>query len=543
MTFRATAVLILLAALAAVSNAQVQYSVSNFLRYGNGTQSVAGFKQTKEYIENQADVRFFWSDFTVGFRYLHDNPPEFGPDTTGLRKRYVEFSHQGIELLVGDYYTLYGKGLAMNLFENRGINYDTGLEGLRGIFRTDEIQAVIAAGKMRFFDLLNPRRIETYSVKSAHAEVAPWRFLRVGGSIVGVDGQLPSVFGVDEVRADIPEAMLNLRGYGFDVFASRSWKRATGIRPGAGGRLTPFKKNGEGTYGSISYASDIGFGATFEYKDYRFDEAEPLERTDANRPTRMLPMQNPPIVHKEHSFTLLSRTPHIIDFNDEIGMQLDLFYSVTPDITVNLNASTASRHKKYAMNSSGVLQVADSVQFLPSMDKEYSPFWEFYTDVEWYFEGQSSVRIGFNRRYDAPFEEFGNIAHVQSSTTIPVHFEYQFSEEYTLSGNLENQWFHDSFLTKKDVTNTYVALTLSRAPGMAATLRFEMSDDISEGTGEKLSGDLSYWVGGEFTYRIGSAHTATVFYGRERGGLVCSSGICRVVNPFNGIRFSLMSQI
>ncbi|MGH2575556.1 MAG: DUF6029 family protein, partial [Ignavibacteria bacterium] len=31
-------------------------------------------------------------------------------------------------------------------------------------------------------------------------------------------------------------------------------------------------------------------------------------------------------------------------------------------------------------------------------------------------------------------------------------------------------------------------------------------------------------------------------YGAERGGLKCSSGICRYVNPFNGFRLTVINN-
>ena len=91
--------------------AQVQYSVGNSARYGNGIQYNGGLQTQKEYIENQTNVRLFWDNFTIGMQYLYDDPPEFGPSYSGVKKRYVEFANKGLELRAGDFYTLYGKGL------------------------------------------------------------------------------------------------------------------------------------------------------------------------------------------------------------------------------------------------------------------------------------------------------------------------------------------------------------------------------------------------------------------------------------------------
>jgi hypothetical protein len=517
------------------AQAQVQYSVSNYLRYGNGTQVVGGVNSGKEYIENQASVRLFWDDFTVGFEHLYDDPPEFGPRFNGIRKRYVEFSRAGLELRAGDFYTLYGKGLAMNLFENRGINYDTRLDGVRGIYRNEWTNAIFAMGKMRYYDLLNSERIETYSVKSGHIEFRPLDHLRLGASMVGAEGELPSAFGLDRVHADIPEAMVSLSGYGFDLHVQKAWKRSTFLRPQADGTNATGQSHGDGLYGSLAYTSDIGLGVTFEYKNYRFDPVGEDER-DPNRPGRMLPMQNPPIVHKEHVFTLLSRTPHVVDFNDEIGMQLDVYYAVTPTLTVNLNGAAASRQKGYTSNNGFLVTWEREVSFMPTLDAMFSPFWELYGELEWYFDGGSFVRAAFNRRWDNQYE--GNLGHVQASTTIPVRVEYLLDEEFSLGLNLEQQFFHDSFnRIEPHFFNEFISLSLARAGLWTATVRVEYTTDKSDASGK------DFWRAAEFAYRIGTHHTATIMYGTERGGLICSSGVCREVLPFDGFRLSLQSQL
>ncbi|PLX31513.1 MAG: hypothetical protein C0600_05440 [Ignavibacteria bacterium] len=514
--------------------AQVQYSVGNFMRYGNGEQTVGGTPRAKEYIENQTNVRLFWDNFTVGFEYLYDDPPEFGPRFQGIRKRYVEFAKKGLELRAGDFYTLYGKGLAMNLFENRGINYDTRLDGIRGTYRNRHMNAIFAMGTLKYYDLLNSDRIEQYSVKSGHMEVRPFRFMRIGGSIVSADGDLPMAFGMDEVHADIPEFMMSLRGMGFDVFVQRAWKRSSIYSPTADGAFTSYERDGDAWYGSVSYTADFGLGMTFEYKDYRFDVVGEEER-DPNRPGRMLPMQNPPIVHKEHYFTLLSRNPHVVDFNDEIGMQMDVFYSVSPSMTINLNGAVASRHDGYTSSNGFLVTHERDVEFMPTLDEKFSPFYELYGEVEWYFTEHSYVRAAANRRYDAPYE--ANQAHEQSSWTFPIRIEYMLDDEYSIGAAFEQQFYHDSFLAKPDYFNEFVSLTFAKAAAWSATLRMEYTTDEADQTGK------DFWRSVELAYRLGNDHLATISYGTERGGLICTSGICREILPFDGVRISLLSQL
>ena len=41
----------------------------------------------------------------------------------------------------------------------------------------------------------------------------------------------------------------------------------------------------------------------------------------------------------------------------------------------------------------------------------------------------------------------------------------------------------------------------------------------------------------------GGKHRATLFYGRERGGLKCSNGVCRQVQAFEGFRLTLETSL
>lgn len=529
--------------------AQVGYSVSNLLRLGDGRESSGGLEPKKEYIENLANVRLYVNDFTIGFRYLYDNPPEFGPKFQGIKKRYVEFARSGLNVVAGDYYTLYGRGLAMNLFENRGINYDTGLDGLRASYTGDAFNAIMSLGTLKYTDLIDQSRVESYAMKSANIELKPFSFLRVGASYVYGEGMLPHGQTTSRVRATVPEFFLIAKGGGFDFYVNVAQKRTDVEQYSTGGQIQrSFHHEGdkdrfyEALYASLSYAGE-GIGVAFEYKDYRFDIVNQIER-NPNRDTRMLPFQNPPVLFKEHSFTLLTRAPHIIDFNDEVGMQVDAFYQAAPDLTVNVNGSVASRHQKYAkVPNTNTLRAVEETIALPQLTNgDYAPFWEIYLDGEWYFTPESFVRVAFNHRRDVTndsynFAEDHGVLHTVIGTTLPVRLEYALDEHYAVAVDAEYQYVYDSQIKlSPKYHNRYFGLTLSHAPDWSATVRMEHSTNVEEPSGKQ------FWIAGEMTYRLGNAHTMSISYGSERGGLVCTSGICRQLNPFNGLRLTLLTQ-
>jgi hypothetical protein len=47
------------------------------------------------------------------------------------------------------------------------------------------------------------------------------------------------------------------------------------------------------------------------------------------------------------------------------------------------------------------------------------------------------------------------------------------------------------------------------------------------------------WVSLEFSYNLSSTQRISFLYGSIQGGLVCSNGICRILQPFNdGLKLS-----
>jgi hypothetical protein len=86
-------------------------------------------------------------------------------------------------------------------------------------------------------------------------------------------------------------------------------------------------------------------------------------------------------------------------------------------------------------------------------------------------------------------------------------------------------------------SNVLLTLEYSHSPRWAVNTRIEWTSSDREQGGRRL------WpvIGG--TYRIGDAHTIGLQYGSERGGVVCTGGVCRYINPFTGFRLTVSSKL
>lgn len=527
-------------------NLNVKAALNNLLRYGSGSETNLGNTNPKEYFENVTDARLSVNDIVFGMRYEIDQPIEYGVNFKGIKKRYVEYNNNnvGINMRAGDFWEIVGRGLSLNVFEDRGQFYDTGIDGIKFAYKKTfgdkkpvKVKGMFLGGRLLFNDYLVPTRVETYDVRSGNFEISPVKYLNIGANYVYSEGSVPTSFDTTAVKSYLPEGYGTLTIGNFQMFASYGHKQSN-TTPNSSYPV-PLTGKGDGFYSSISYSlPKIGF--TLDYKNYRFDLTAPDYRGN-DRPTRMLPFQNPPTAVKEHASTLLSRYPHVVDFNDEVGGQFDVVYAPTDKVTFNFNLAAASRHYNYKNIGTGALIVYERIDrssYFPTFDDAFSPWTEIYLEGEWYATDKLYAKVSYDYQNSVIFDNLNPAAsEKQRINTVPAEFRYSFDKNYTLKVNFENQFVYNSNMTtKKDFLNELISLSVSKSPNLSATVSYEWTTSDEEPTGKKS------WLLGEVSYKLNSTNSVTVSYGTERGGVRCTNGICRYVRPFEGFRLTVNSK-
>lgn len=521
--------------LSLLNSQSVTPSVSNILRYGNGERGTGGLAQSFSYFENLTDVRLTMQPLvTVGFRLLSDKPPEVGDSFQGIKRRFVEFRQKEFSLRAGNFNELFGRGLALNLFENRGLAYDSWMDGVKANYRSSLFNVTLLGGTLNFRDSVIIARYERYDIRAVNVELKPTKGVIVGTSFVEANGIVPQFVGEKNIKAEIPELYSSFTFGSVNGFIGYAHKWTNVFED-------TLSHKGNAIYASVSY-SGKGFGVALDYKDYRFDIKDPFDRGASERATRMLPFQNAPIVQKEHNYTLLTRALHQVDFNDEVGFQIEGFYSLSKETMLNINGSVASRHYYYDYNNTtfSFIERNRDDSFLPSFEKRLSPYWELFVEAEHYFEETSAIRLGVARRANILYNDFTGAAfsHVQQATIIPLQIQKSLTEEYSIIVQSENEFAYDSYNTKNEKYYTQLlTLIVAKSPDLSFAVRYEHTTDEADPSGRRD------WLLGEVGYTFGQSHTATISYGKERGGQVCSNGVCQYQLPFEGVRFSLRSQI
>lgn len=518
---------------------QMQSSVVNYLKFGNGLENYGegGFlgERKKQFLENITDVRLFFPNITIGFRLEKSDPPEYGITRSGLVKKFIEYEKGGLTFRAGTIYDLFGKGLTLNLFENRSLAFDTGLDGFNAEYRNDNFFIKIIAGKINYLEPLTltepTQRFEEYNLKGINSEFIITESFKLNGSVIWAEGDfLNEATKINEnITSTLPEISLNYQVDNLNFITSIGFKSTL---------VKSQNFSGRGIYSSLQYTSDW-FGIVTEYKNYSYNEVIPEERNNFKRASRALPFQNAPIVHKEHSYTILKRYPHVVDFNDEVGWQIDAFFSIKQQTTLNFNIAASSRHNEYELQRSSWTSKQKNISKLlfPSANSTYSPFFELFAEVEHFFDGDENyIKIAADKRSEITYDIFNSTKPLQKleTFTVPIELQFLFSDKYSIRANIEEQWV-TKFPSPKEFNNTLIAIQISQTSFYSIGFRYEMTTSSYEPNNEKK------WLVIESSLRLGKNHTMFVSYGDERGGQICSNGLCRTLMPFSGFRFSLTS--
>ncbi len=546
-----------------VTAQNVQYSIANEFRYGNGERSQNDEVENTEYLENLFNSRIYVGDFLVGFRVQVDNPREatLGPDTVGLTQYFAEFSRDGVTARAGSFYKLIGQGLMFNTFESRPVGFNTQTNGIEFDYKSNEFAAGGFGGAMSYTDIIQTDRVEEYDIRGAWGEARPIQEVAVGGSFVAATGQKTRSGFRNEFDAYLREVYTEANYKGFSALFNWGDKRTT--MDSITRAFTTSTGYGTGWYSKLAYTGSL-FALIGEFKDYRFDLVEPADIVNATRQTRALPFQNAPTLIPEHDKALLARNPHTIDFSDELGFQLSGLVYPNEKLTLNFLATAASRHAAWEPvvrvdsvggETFGYNLVGGSRLSFPELsDQRYSPTWEVFTQADYELNDDISLALAVQRKdnvifYDQLSIEVPSNIEIYKATTVMAEGIFSLSSRNTLHGILEGQRVFDS---KKVTTandslgvkefdgkfyNLLATIEFSRSPTWSVNGRLEWSSSDKEQDGRQI------WpvVGG--TYRIGRAHTINAQYGWERGGIVCTGGVCRFINPFTGFRFSLTSKL
>ena len=475
----------------------------NEARYARGSQ--VGFEDagSYSYFENYLEFNLNVEKFRFYLRQGYQLPSEFSDFQAGINaydKRYIQYTDDHFSIRGGDFYDIWGQGLLFGNVELRELNIDSGLEGL--FVESSFLNFEAAAFRGTEQDENNESVESAEGVYLSHD--LPFDVL-LGGSIVRLDE--------NERHPIILRSGLEL-SYELGPFSLYSAYMSDELD------LDPVKYHSGFYMNSTVYGS--GWGLLGEYKNYR------LYTHDGD-----LSLQYPPTAIPEATMHLLDSHPRTVLFNDDVGYQFELTLS-HEDWNAILNFNQSSEH--------------DDQSLIPSLQEEMSPYRSLFVQIERYpYDGDRFVlQSGWNEDVTFTKTATGGYSVWYQRFGIGGIYERSFSEKFDISTDMQVMMVNNHGIDHK-YWEEYFSVSCIIQPNVTLTGSIERSEDVDEDGGLKwktgtIGGEGRYWPSMETSIEMSQSHKVRVFLGHERGGLRCTGGSCRWVNPFKGVKIDMISQ-
>jgi hypothetical protein len=520
--------------LAPESHAQITFSNLLEVRIGHDPDDViSNVPENRLTRFDQFSIDYFRDRLNLGFRFETYLPSDDATlEYARFTQRYAAWSSPQVDLRVGNFQALLGRGLVLRAFELTGVvreEFGTpqfgdsrDLDGVRADARVDLLDLVLLSGQPRFAD--DPPDVERRGA--------------VSGGQLGADLIDDVRAGVEYVRLDDPartgsaprttEIGGGFVRVGFDPWLERAqlgwlsldtyveYAEASGVVGTAAtssDKLAP--DQGRALYAMqnalVGPFQDVRLGLSWEYKDYQNFEFR------VNEP--------PPLV-REHTAVLLNRNTHVLDPVQEEGYQFESLVALAERATLLLNWSRAE-NKPLRVPAA---PTQPALAYIPRR------FREFYAEAAVDPAGGTvSAFVG---------ESEDGLAGLDDARSWGAEARSPAWRSHSLEIDYEH--LHANRVLAGDAypfTDQYVAMEWAWAGRATVSLSRQTTDDPADAAGSTAAGaPRRTYDALTASVRLGNHNEIEGFWGKRREGLQCTAGTCYLVRAFDGVTLRLLTR-
>jgi len=476
-------------------------------------------------------------------------------DGTGIGYRYAKYNGDRLEITVGNFYEQFGSGLILRTWEDRGLGVDYALDGVRVVSRPfDGVTVKGLYGKQRFnFEdgLQNGDGI----VRGADVEFNLNQLLDsivdlggqwyIGGSFVSkYEEDRSSTFDFPEnVGAGSVRLRYQKRGFQFSGEYARISQNPSKMNsqivdiPDSLNPSTGLFQFGQGLQGTASY-SRKGFGVSLtasSLANMAFQSQRGADAFDSwinyLPPTSVL------------QTTLLAQFyPYATQPNGEVAFRGDLFYMIPKKSLLGGKYGT-----KVELSYTHI-QAPDfpTVEGFEENREGIRPSLFTWGDETYYADFNARITKKFSRKFKASLF-YMNILY--DNDVILGAYDYDnVAAEGTIYADLIS--FEGSIRLKKGHNFRFELQALFTDQHLQDWLAVVTEYTISPHWFFSVVNQYNYGnADGDFfnfpvvsSGYINGSNRISVSYGRQRAGVFCVGGVCRVVPASNGLTISLTSS-
>lgn len=520
---------------------------------------------------NYLNLNANYGRFSVGTQiesYTNEALLNFNPRFKGtdFGTYYANYKSKKLDVTLGHYYVQFGSGLSLRTWEDRALGINNALRGGKVVYTPiDEVAITALYGKARSgfglakgdvygfntdIDLGSLIKLENIDFKYGFSAVS--RFERLPETVENFD-EFTNMFS-NRFEFGFKNYYLNTEY----VFKSRDaliWRA----------ELDPnFAKEGAALLLNFGYSKKgIGFDANLrrvenmQFLAQRNPDIYPaLSSTSINFNDKILNFV-PSLTKQHHSnlaniYVYQAQYQVVMDNSTgvnkfgEIGGQIDFFYDFKKGTAiggkygtkVNVNVSSWFNLKaKYRYtNNAG--------QDIPNYQTEFfNPNEKYFSDynIEITKKVSPTFRTAFtyinqyynNKQIQGVFGEY-----VVNTHTVFSESTYQLSADKSITFGVEHMWADND---RKNWIAGNIEYNHNEHWSVYAMDMYNYGfDEKSHPISETDLFDIHFYNFGT-AYKKGSTRIA-LNYGRQRGGLVCAGGVCRMVPPSTGLGIQISTS-
>jgi hypothetical protein len=460
-------------------------------------------------LENWLNLDFSHGIFSAGLRLDVFEPNDPDPSISRGKNRFAEFDfkyvqadigdkREGLEIVGGNYYTLFGRGMVLKSYEDRAIRVDNNLLGIKV---TGKYAGFYLTGLSGMAANINNERKDI--LHAVDLEYRNWKWLKLGATVAS---NFPPT---DEIaRTTMASVRILPSFWNIDMYAEYTAKFNKDILQnnlnGSGSIV------GEGFYGNLNfYFGDLSLLAEYKYYDnFAFYSQDGT-----------IFYNTPPSVRLEYTYILPNRHPSPLNANNETGYQVIGGYNLddhtyfTAAYSITNTLSSSSYYQRVNQSSLPIVTQLEEVYLTAQRD------WDYMTLI-------------------AAFAYNEELATDTRNITPILESRFYIGEVNTIKIILEHQHSTDNSTIEEYYTDV-VTLEYLRSPNFSVALVTEMK--TTEPETDNIIRKFYGFV--QTTYKIGGYADISLLIGTRQAGNICIGGVCRYEPAFKGVELKLLTRL
>ncbi|MDX9751595.1 MAG: DUF6029 family protein [Flavobacteriales bacterium] len=542
----------------AQQGAQVHGNFSTDAQYYNTDSAIGAVVPPQRFGANAwGNLIVTHGPFEAGLRFEAYNPPLAGYPAglpykgSGLGYRYAKFTKDGLEVTVGNFYEQFGQGLVLRSYEERYLGVDNAMDGFRlryTPYRGVHLKGLVGLQRMSFDNgtVNGPGIVRAFDAEVSLAELldSAWTSAHniiIGGSFVSKYQEdrdpalvLPENVGAWAARLNYITPRWNLLAEYAHKINDPNGRNGFIYKPGQAATLSA-------TYGTRGIGVMMGVHS-FDNMFFQSDRAAP---TPFDLNINFLP----PLT-KQHTYNLPATLyPYATQPNGEVAAQGEVFYSFKRGSPLGGKHGTklaVNYAVAYGLDTLRLGAADDTTRRLGYRAGLFSP------SERMYFQ---DINVELRKKVAPDWElalTYLNLVYdidvVQGKPGKPTVYAdmvileglHNFTDRNSVRFELQH------LSTRQDLGNWATALaelTFSPHWFVAAMDQYNYvtfdETFLMDGKTEVKPERIHYPIGSVGYIKGGNRFQ--VNYGRQRAGIFCVGGVCRVVPAANGLSVSITS--